>query len=102
MVQAASVIGEQFESEQLGELAGREVAADLQALVRAGFVLVDRSAGPRAYRFKHLLVRDVAYASLPKSERARLHEAFGQELEAASATGAPRSWRFSPTTQSAR
>ena len=84
LVQAASVIGEQFESEQLGQLAGREVAADLQALVRAGFVLVDRSAGPRAYRFKHLLVRDVAYASLPKSERARLHEAFGQALEAAS------------------
>ena len=83
LVQAASVIGEQLDAEQLAQLADRDVGADLQALARAGFVLADRSAGPRAYRFKHLLVRDVAYASLPKADRARLHEAFGRELDAA-------------------
>src|SRR5207248_11525008 len=33
------------------------------------------------YRFKHLLMRDVAYAALPKAARADLHEAFARELE---------------------
>ncbi|MDP8905257.1 MAG: AAA family ATPase [Chloroflexota bacterium] len=81
VLQTASVIGEQFEAGQLSALAGRPAAAELRALTRAGFVMPDRPTGPTAYRFRHLLTRDAAYASLPKRERARLHEAFGHALE---------------------
>jgi tetratricopeptide (TPR) repeat protein len=31
--------------------------------------------------FRHILIRDAAYASLPKSERAALHDRFGSALE---------------------
>jgi len=34
-------------------------------------------------RFRHLLIRDAAYGSLPKSRRAALHDQFGSALEAA-------------------
>jgi class 3 adenylate cyclase len=36
--------------------------------------------GEREYAFKHALTRDVAYASLPKAQRARLHAAFAAWL----------------------
>jgi class 3 adenylate cyclase len=82
LAQAASVIGEQFDADQLSRLRDRDASAGLQTLVRGGFVLPDRASGARSYRFKHLLIRDAAYASLPKSERARLHEAIGLALDA--------------------
>jgi tetratricopeptide (TPR) repeat protein len=62
----------------------------LDHLGRRGIVVANRRAGPGAYRFRHLLIRDVAYASLPKAERARLHEAFGLELEAEATAGGRR------------
>ena len=37
--------------------------------------------GEREYAIKHALTREVAYASLPKTKRARLHAAFAQWLE---------------------
>jgi class 3 adenylate cyclase len=82
VVQSASIIGEQFEARQVEQLAGQAVGTELQALTRSGFVLPNRASGPGGYRFKHILIRDVAYASLPKAERARLHEQFGTALEA--------------------
>jgi tetratricopeptide (TPR) repeat protein len=38
-------------------------------------------AADEAYRFRHLLVRDAAYESLPKASRAMLHERFASWLE---------------------
>lgn len=38
-------------------------------------------AGEQEYAFKHALTREVAYASLPKAHRARLHAAFADWLE---------------------
>ncbi len=38
-------------------------------------------AGEQEYAFKHALTREVAYASLPKARRARLHAAFAEWLE---------------------
>src|SRR5581483_11468822 len=35
-------------------------------------------AGDRAYRFSHVLLRDVAYAIVTKAERAQLHRAFAE------------------------
>jgi class 3 adenylate cyclase/tetratricopeptide (TPR) repeat protein len=48
----------------------------LTALVRKELIRPDQPlfAGEDAFRFRHLLLRDAAYESLPKAERAELHE----------------------------
>jgi tetratricopeptide (TPR) repeat protein len=55
----------------------------LFALVRKELVRPDRAQfpGDDAFRFRHLLIRDAAYAGLPKSARAELHERFADWLE---------------------
>jgi predicted ATPase/class 3 adenylate cyclase len=83
LVHAASVIGEEFELDQAVRLTGgADIGDALDSIVRRGIVAPNRRTGPGAHRFRHLLIRDVAYATLPKSERARLHDAFGRQLEA--------------------
>jgi predicted ATPase len=37
--------------------------------------------GERAYRFKHMLIREVAYAGLSKGDRAELHRGFAEWLK---------------------
>ena len=92
LVAAASIVGEQFEAAQVLVLAdqgddGEEV---LRRLTRRGIVAANRRAGPGSYRFRHLLIRDVAYGALPKADRARLHERFGLQLEAEAVAGGRR------------
>jgi class 3 adenylate cyclase/tetratricopeptide (TPR) repeat protein len=84
-MQIAAVVGERFGASELGALApGLDVGAAVASLRRAGLVLEDRETRePDRYRFKHLLMRDVAYAGLPKAVRADLHERFAAELERA-------------------
>src|SRR5262249_50093514 len=50
----------------------------LTALVRRELLRPDGSQfpGEDAFRFRHLLIRDAAYESLPKATRAGLHEQF--------------------------
>ena len=81
VLQAASVIGERFEVAQVRDLAGGAGAeAALDSLRRKG--LVTGGDGTREeMSFRHILVRDAAYASLPKSARATLHDTFGTNLE---------------------
>ena len=52
-------------------------------LVRKELIRLDRrrDTSGDAYRFRHLLIRDAAYDSLPKLERAELHEQFADWLE---------------------
>ncbi len=59
------------------------IGRDLIALVRKELVRQDRSQieGDDAFRFRHLLIRDTAYDSLPKSVRADLHERFATWLD---------------------
>ena len=82
-IQIASVVGEQFRAAELETLAaGLDVEGALTSLRRAGLVLEDQATRePGRYRFKHLLMRDVAYAGLPKADRADLHESFGAALD---------------------
>jgi hypothetical protein len=84
-MQVASIVGERFGARELDALApGLDVGAALASLRRTGLVLDDRETRePDRYRFKHLLMRDVAYAGLPKATRADLHERFAIELERA-------------------
>ncbi len=59
------------------------VPAELGGLVRKELIRPDRPvfAGEDAYRFRHLLIRDAAYESVPKSVRADLHERHAEWLE---------------------
>ena len=61
-----------------------EVGAHLLSLVRKELVRPDAPdfADEDAFKFRHLLLRDAAYDSLPKQTRADLHEQFADWLEA--------------------
>ena len=65
-----------------GELRG-EVFGHLQALVRKELIRPDQTdlPGEDAFRFRHLLIRDAAYDSMPKEVRADLHERFADWLD---------------------
>jgi predicted ATPase len=59
------------------------VDRSLTALVRRDLIRPDRSSigDDDAFRFRHILLRDAAYRSLPKETRAELHERFADWLE---------------------
>ncbi|TMK21819.1 MAG: hypothetical protein E6G65_04140 [Actinobacteria bacterium] len=56
---------------------------ELQELIDAEIIVREEIAGssPR-WRFRHEVLRDVAYASLPKRERLRLHTVIAERLQA--------------------
>ena len=62
---------------------GVRVGATLLSLARKELVRPDRSLyeGDDAFRFSHMLIRDVAYSSLPKESRADLHLRLADWLE---------------------
>jgi class 3 adenylate cyclase/tetratricopeptide (TPR) repeat protein/Arc/MetJ family transcription regulator len=80
VLQSAAVIGRVF---WRGALETLEVELDVPTLLelladRELIVAEERSAisGDRAFRFRHVLIRDVAYATVTKAERATLHRRF--------------------------
>jgi class 3 adenylate cyclase len=81
-LQAAAVTGRIFWAGPVLELLAGD-QPDLLLLEKRDFVY-SRSgssmAGEREYSFKHALTRDVAYGSVPKAQRARLHAAFAEWL----------------------
>ena len=82
-LQAASVIGRIFWAGPVYELM-RDTEPDLGILEDRDFIRRrpgSTIAGDREYTIKHALTREVAYASLPKARRARLHAAFARWLE---------------------
>ena len=83
----AAVIGEVFWSGALAAIANvdeGEIDERLRRLVAGDVVRQARSssvAGQREYAFIHVLVRDVAYQQIPKSARAKKHEAVAAWIE---------------------
>jgi DNA-binding SARP family transcriptional activator len=71
LLQRAAVIGREFSHAALHALSPGEVEPQLVELAGRGFV---RPADAASSRFDHVLIRDTAYASLPKAGRAELHE----------------------------
>ena len=59
---------------------GKDLMPRLAALLGVAQVS-DLMAVESAYRFRHVLIRDAAYRSLPKNARADLHERFADWLE---------------------
>jgi class 3 adenylate cyclase/tetratricopeptide (TPR) repeat protein len=89
----AAVIGKRFGSFEVAQLSPEPERGStlprLMGLVRKELVRLDEQPMPDLdeldeevrFRFRHQLVRDAAYDSLPKGERARLHEAFADWME---------------------
>jgi class 3 adenylate cyclase/DNA-binding SARP family transcriptional activator len=75
--QRAAVVGRVFWDGALARLAPfDDLEAALRTLSRREFVLERLSSsipGQREYIFKHVLIRDVAYATLPRAERGPTH-----------------------------
>jgi class 3 adenylate cyclase/tetratricopeptide (TPR) repeat protein len=85
VLQRAAVIGRVFWPGAVAHLStnGDEVGAAIDDLLVHDLVLPDaRSSisGESAYRFKHVLIREVAYGALSKSARAELHARFAAWL----------------------
>jgi len=83
-LQEAAVVGRVFWAAPLEQAAHDDVAASLLELERKGLIFVRPTtslAGETEYMFKHAVVRDVAYASLPKARRARAHAEVGAWIE---------------------
>ncbi len=85
VLERGAIEGEIFHRGAVQALTPEEtsVTPRLAALVRKGLIRPDRSqlAGEDGFRFRHLLIRDAAYNSLPKATRAELHERFATWLE---------------------
>src|SRR6266550_4379933 len=91
LVQNAAVLGKVFWTGALAALTGRErflVEEQLHGLERKEFVRRERRsgvAGETQYAFLHLLLRDVAYSQIPRSERADKHSGAAAWIESLSA-----------------
>lgn len=79
VIERGAVEGQVFHREAVRELSpGADVETQLDGLVRKELIKPERATftGDHAFRFRHLLIRDAAYDSLPKETRAELHELF--------------------------
>jgi class 3 adenylate cyclase/tetratricopeptide (TPR) repeat protein len=87
LLQDAAVLGKTFALDGLASVSRREaweLDERLHALERKELVRrVRRSGGPTEteYAFAHLLVRDVAYSQIPRSERAARHRLVAEWIE---------------------
>lgn len=84
LLEAASVLGHEFDLPTLSRVLGhsqQELLEPLAEAQAAGLVLGDGQAPPRL-RFMHDLVRESVYRDLPDPERVRLHRLAGEALEA--------------------
>jgi DNA-binding SARP family transcriptional activator len=94
VLQRAAVAGRDFSRSAVADLSPAEerddVGAALLSLVRKELVRPARSDDPDedGFRFRHVLIRDAAYAEIPKRSRIELHERFASWLEQREATPA--------------
>ena len=85
LARRAAVAGRRFPSEALPDLGLVDATEGLATLDRRALVdgpIAGDVVGP-VYVYRHALLRDAAYASLARAERARLHVALARWLEAA-------------------
>jgi class 3 adenylate cyclase len=87
----ASVAGRVFWRGAVAEMGTHDdLAANLSSLEDRGLIVreaVSRIKGDRQYAFKHALIQDVAYQTLPRAARRERHAAVARFLSAATATG---------------
>jgi class 3 adenylate cyclase/tetratricopeptide (TPR) repeat protein len=90
VLQRASVVGKVFWTDAVQAQGDLDESVDALFLDAARRDLVSEldergPAGGRAFTFKHILIRDVAYEAIPKRERYHLHDRYGRWLERTSA-----------------
>ena len=85
VLQSAALIGRVFWQGALEQLADDvDVKQLLQALLEREFVVPEERStisGDRALRFKHVLIRDVAYSNMSKARRAQEHQVFAEWVD---------------------
>ncbi len=87
VAQRGAVVGQSFYRAAVVELAPepvrRRVGPGLSSLVRKGLIRHSRSdfVDQETFRFRHILLQEAAYESLPKLARADLHEQFASWLD---------------------
>jgi len=86
LLQRGSLAGRLFSTAALaalGDGSPPDPALMREAVRRDLLVEVDERAigSGQVFRFKHVLIRDVAYSTVPKGERSRLHDRYGRWLE---------------------
>jgi predicted ATPase/DNA-binding SARP family transcriptional activator len=84
VLEVASVIGREFESElliEVSDLPGEDVIGALEVAVAAG-LLTDVPGTLDRYAFSHSLFRQTVYEGIPKTRRTALHRRLAEVLEA--------------------
>lgn len=82
--QIGAVIGREFDRallEAVADVARAHLARGLDDLVAGGLAFRRGSGAQAVYTFKHALIQDVAYDSMPRSRRQVLHRATAAALE---------------------
>jgi hypothetical protein len=84
VAQIGAVVGREFSHELLSAVAGlprEKLDHALGQLVQSGLVVCRGVAPQEVYAFKHVLVRDAAYAGLLRSRKAHLHAKIASVIE---------------------
>ena len=87
ILERAAIVGQEFSRRAVTDLCPPELRAEvgrhLLALVRKELIRPHASASSAedGYRFRHGLIRDVAYEAMPKEARALFHEWFADWME---------------------
>jgi class 3 adenylate cyclase/tetratricopeptide (TPR) repeat protein len=87
VIDRASIVGMRFDGADVAAVSAPEarprLAPHLRGLVTKGFIRPVRTMtlGESGYEFRHILFREVTYASLAKHERTDLHERYAEWLE---------------------
>ena len=81
-LQYAAVLGHTFSQGPLADLLGADPTDWLWSLRRRALIQERTGSEAGHYVFRHQLIRDVAYNSLPRRERAQLHERAVEALRA--------------------
>ena len=85
VLQAASVVGRVFQRSAVSAIqpAGNgSIDMQLEEAMLRDLITDERVPDEPTFRFRHILIRDVAYATLPKARRATLHRAVADWLRA--------------------
>ena len=101
LIQRAAAMGRLFMRGALEQLSPEieDVDAALEELVERDLIVREARAtisGESAFKFKHVLIREVAYSGLSKSSRADLHHAFAAVARRARRRRAARDPRLPP------
>jgi len=83
LIQLCAVVGRSFSQELLAQLCAQDAASlrrELSGLLSAALLQRDESAQGTGYHFRHALIQEAAYQSLPRGPRRQHHRRIAQAL----------------------